>query len=61
MKQLFILSLAICLMTGCRIYKPYSRPEVNTDGLYRDMTVEDTATVASLSWKELLRIIYYRT
>ena len=53
MKQLFILSLAICLITGCRIYKPYSRPEVNTDGLYRDMTVEDTATVASLSWKEL--------
>ena len=24
------------LMTGCGIYKPYTRPEVTTDGIYRE-------------------------
>lgn len=33
----FILLWAVCLMTGCSIYKPYSRPEVQTEGLYRDL------------------------
>lgn len=53
MKKLIILSLAACLMAGCGIYKPYSRPEVETDGLYRDIPTEDTVTLASLSWREL--------
>ena len=53
MKKLIILSLAACLMAGCGIYRPYSRPEVETDGLYRDIPTEDTVTLASLSWREL--------
>lgn len=53
MKKLIISSLAACLMAGCGIYKPYSRPEVETDGLYRDISAEDTVTLASLSWREL--------
>lgn len=53
MKKLIILSLAACLMVGCGIYRPYSRPEVETDGLYRDIPAEDTASLASLSWREL--------
>ena len=53
MKKLIISSLAACLMAGCGIYKPYSRPEVETDGLYRDIPAEDTVTLASLSWREL--------
>lgn len=53
MKRLIISALAACLMAGCGIYKPYSRPEVETDGLYRDIRTEDTVTMASLSWREL--------
>ena len=53
MKKLIILSLAACLMVGCGIYRPYSRPEVETDGLYRDIPTEDTVTLVSLSWREL--------
>ena len=53
MKKLIILSLVACLMAGCGIYRPYSRPEVETDGLYRDIPTEDTVTLASLSWREL--------
>ena len=29
-----IIILAAAAMTGCGIYKPYTRPEVTTDGLY---------------------------
>lgn len=53
MKKLIISSLAACLLAGCGIYKPYSRPEVETDGLYRDIPTEDTVTIASQSWREL--------
>ena len=53
MKKLIISSLAACLLAGFGIYKPYSRPEVETDGLYREIPTEDTVTIASLSWREL--------
>ena len=53
MKKLIISSLAACLVAGCGVYKPYSRPEVETDGLYRDIPAADTVTIASLSWREL--------
>ena len=53
MKRIIISSLAACLLAGCGIYKPYTRPAVETDGLYRDMPAEDTVSIASLSWREL--------
>ncbi len=53
MRRVIIVSFAACMLAGCGIYKPYSRPEVETDGLYRDIPAEDTATIASLSWREL--------
>ena len=54
MKMKFILLWAVCLMTGCSIYKPYSRPEVQTEGLYRDLEeTRDTASIATLGWRNL--------
>lgn len=53
MKRLIIIGFAICLMTGCGIYKPYSRPEATMEGLYRDIQTEDTLSLAALSWREL--------
>lgn len=41
------------LMTGCGIYKPYSRPEVATDGIYREPVAADTASLADLDWRTL--------
>lgn len=39
---------------GCSIYKPYSRPEVQTEGLYRDLEeTKDTASIATLGWRNL--------
>lgn len=50
----FILLWAVCLMTGCSIYKPYFRPEVQTEGLYRDLEeTRDTASIATLGWRNL--------
>lgn len=50
----FILLWAACLMTGCSIYKPYSRPEIETEGLYRDLEeTRDTASIAALGWRNL--------
>ena len=50
----FILLWAVCLMTGFSIYKPYSRPEVQTEGLYRDLEeTRDTASIATLGWRNL--------
>lgn len=50
----FILLWAVCLMTGCSIYKPYSRPEVQTEGLYRDLEeTRDTTSIAILGWRNL--------
>lgn len=50
----FILLWAVCLMTGCSIYKPYSRPEVQTEGLYRYLEeTKDTASIATLGWRNL--------
>lgn len=43
------------LMLGdCGIYKKYSRPEINTDGLFGEgYSATDTTTIASLAWQDL--------
>ena len=54
MKRIFILCSAVILLAGCHIYKPYSRPDIQTDGLYgEDVQAEDTVSIASLPWTEL--------
>lgn len=58
MKRIIMISITTCLMAGCGIYKPYSRPEIETEGLYRDIPAEDTVTIASLSWRELFTDTY---
>lgn len=46
-KQQFIYIVCLAaLVSGCNIYKPYSRPEMDTKGLYRD-PVSATDTLVS--------------
>ena len=54
MKKLMIITTVAVLLSGCGIYKPYSRPEVKTDNLFGE-TVEtgDTATIANLHWEDM--------
>ena len=48
-------------MTGCGIYKPYTRPEVKTDGLYGTAETADTTTIGNLGWEEMFTDPYLRT
>ena len=48
-----IILLAAAAMTGCGIYKPYTRPEVMTDGLYGTAETADSTTLGDLSWQEM--------
>ena len=50
MKKLIII-LAAAAMTGCGIYKPYTRPEVKTDGLYGTAETADTMTIGNIGWE----------
>ncbi len=52
MKKLLIIALA-AVMTGCGIYKPYSRPEVKTDGLYGSVETADSLTMGDIAWQEM--------
>ncbi len=55
MKNIMIFMIAALSLSGCGIYGKYHRPDVNTDNLYKDIEVseEDTASLADLSWREL--------
>lgn len=59
MRNVLMTTFSALLLASCGIYKPYSRPETDTDGLYRDMTASaDTATIASMPWRELFTDIH---
>lgn len=55
MKKIIFAVALFALMSSCNIYKPFARPDVNTDGVYRDnvVTGADTASLGNLPWKEL--------
>ena len=62
MQRIIIISGLLVLLSGCGIYKPYSRPdEIRADSLYgARYETEDTVTIASLSWRELFADPYLR-
>lgn len=61
LKYVVMIFAGCFVLSGCGIYNRYSRPEVNTEGLYRDtQTVDtlseeatDTLSLAAVSWKKL--------
>ncbi len=52
MKKIMIICAAASL-TACGIYKPYTRPEVTTAGLYGTAETADSTTLGDLKWQEL--------
>ena len=55
MKKIIICLFLSAGLSGCHVYRTYERPDTTvTDSLYRQPVVAgDTASIASLSWKEL--------
>lgn len=45
-----ILVVAVC---GCSTYRKYERPPITVDDTYRDSSGSDTATIASIHWKNI--------
>ncbi len=61
MKQILICCVAT-LMVGCGIYKPYTRPEVESDALYgAEYETSDSTSMADLDWQELFTDPYLQT
>ena len=49
----YIIIAVVLVATSCGIYKPYSRPDVSTDGLYGvEYETTDSTTIATIDWRE---------
>ncbi|MBP5361002.1 MAG: efflux transporter outer membrane subunit [Bacteroidaceae bacterium] len=61
MKYTLYIIIGLCtLLQSCGLYNKYKRPDVNTEGLYRDLSNDldtlvagDTTTLASTPWREV--------
>ncbi|MBQ7741487.1 MAG: efflux transporter outer membrane subunit [Bacteroidaceae bacterium] len=61
MKHTLYIIIVLCtLLQSCGLYNKYKRPDVNTEGLYRDLSndldtlvAKDTTTLASTPWREV--------
>lgn len=62
MKKFVLYILVAALCSSCHIYKSYQRPEVDTEGLFRDtlsvadtLIAADTLNFGNLPWREVFR------
>ncbi|RNL56951.1 efflux transporter outer membrane subunit [Pedobacter jejuensis] len=51
-KYSIFIGFTILTLSAC-VTKKYERPQLNSDGLYRDNNTTDTTTMANLQWKSL--------
>jgi NodT family efflux transporter outer membrane factor (OMF) lipoprotein len=51
-KHSILIGIAILGLSGC-VTKKYERPQVKSEGLYRDNNTTDTTSIANLQWKQL--------
>jgi NodT family efflux transporter outer membrane factor (OMF) lipoprotein len=59
MNKIIITIATIFLMSSCSIYKPYSRPEIESDKLFgENVEATDTVNIASLRWDEVFTDTY---
>lgn len=59
-KQIILYTVCLAaMMSSCHIYKSYDRPEVDTQGLYRDPVSDndtlasDTTNMGNLPWEQV--------
>lgn len=48
-----LFAVAGFILSSCSITKPYQRPLVSTDSLFRNQSITDTTTIANLHWNEI--------
>jgi NodT family efflux transporter outer membrane factor (OMF) lipoprotein len=53
LKPITLLLLAALAIAACKVTKPYNRAQnIGGNGLYRDTTITDTASIANMSWRQ---------
>ena len=52
-RYIVLFALAGFVLVSCRVTKKYQSPRVSTNGLYRDLTATDSATLATMPWQSL--------
>jgi multidrug efflux system outer membrane protein len=50
---MFAAALGVAVLTSCKVSQTYERPNVTTQGLYREQTGTDTLSIANRSWASL--------
>ena len=61
MKRYIVIVLTI-VVSSCGIYKPYSRPEISTDGLYGiEYETTDETSIATIEWQEFFTDSHLQT
>lgn len=63
MRKKFVNHFLIVLLSGlifssCVVTKPYEKPELSLDSLYRNVGSADTNTIAQLKWNEIFKDVY---
>ena len=53
LKYIPVLMALLCIVQACKVTRPYQKPAVATDSLYRGQAGTDTATIASIPWQSL--------
>ena len=53
MRKTILFIASLCLLASCGVYRKYERPELQTEGLFQDNISTDTASLASVPWREL--------
>jgi multidrug efflux system outer membrane protein len=52
-QQILATLCLISVLGACKVTKTYERPQLKTDGLYRDQNNTDTTSMASMPWTDL--------
>src|SRR5690606_25095041 len=52
-KYVFYISFSGVVLSSCKVTQPYVAPEVQTDSLYRDSSLTDSNTIASLPYQQI--------
>jgi multidrug efflux system outer membrane protein len=52
-RAVYMAAASALLFTACKVHQPYERPNVITEGLYRNTQGTDTTTIASRTWQSM--------
>jgi NodT family efflux transporter outer membrane factor (OMF) lipoprotein len=47
-----LVAVALLVLSSCQVVNKYQTPDIDTDNLYRDFLADDTASIATMPWRE---------